>query len=503
MKITRITKATGPGAQHLRQILSWGLPAVITISYLILALQSDLGLAFPTLIGVTSVIIMVLAVILYAGERGAIDWSPTVILLVSVVLRTIFLFRPPDLSDDIYRYIWDGLLVLNGQNPYSAVPSNMQPPNDASHYLLRMMNHPDFATIYPPGAQLIFAAGAYLGDSFRGLKVVLVLMDSISCALIIKLLSHAGLPSWRAVLYAWHPVPILEIGSSGHIDGAGVLFLLLTIALLRAPAGARSIGPGPPARPEYFPKRPVFLAASAGLAFSWAALVKLFPLLFLPGIFMLVGKNCRVVFLTGVLAGACALTLPFLPDLKNMFTTLDTYLRNWEFAGLAFRTLRRITSSGDSARLVLACFFQCSAAAIFGALWFGTYPIFRRGSRDGSSDSQPGLLPPALDKDYFLAVMKTLYFITMAFLFLTPTLHPWYALYLVCFLPFTPGVGGLVLSATIFLPYIVLIPHKLFGLWVEGPYTPAVIWLAPASAVLLLALTRKPREHRHAVERRP
>lgn len=92
MGATRIKKATGSSSRHLSQLLSWGLPSILTLSYLILALQSDLSLAFPALIGAWSVIIMSLGTILYAGERETLGiificvrkW-PVIFMTISII----------------------------------------------------------------------------------------------------------------------------------------------------------------------------------------------------------------------------------------------------------------------------------------------------------------------------------------------------------------------------------------------------------------------------------
>jgi hypothetical protein len=81
--------------------------------------------------------------------------------------------------------------------------------------------------------------------------------------------------------------------------------------------------------------------------------------------------------------------------------------------------------------------------------------------------------------------------VTLVFLFLTPTLHPWYVLYLACLLPFIPEPAGLALSWSIFLSYRVIIPYFLLGKWIEDDYTPALIWIAPCGAYLLTLATRK------------
>lgn len=453
-------------------------------------------MAIPTLIGVTGIITILLAVILYAGEKGAVSWSPAAVIVVAAVLRTLFLFQSPELSDDLYRYLWDGLQVMSGHNPYATVPLNIQPQDEASHHLFKLINHPHLTTIYPPAAQFIFAAGVYVSRTPLAIKIVLAAMDVATCILLIRLLSSMGLPAWRAVIYAWHPLPILEIGSSGHIDGAGILFFFLTlvmvIALSRIHSTRSSIS-----LPFQFHLKQNILALSAGFTFAWAALVKLFPLIFLPGLLILVKKHNRILFLIGILTGVTTLTLPFLPHLKNMFITLNMYAQNWEFAGFAFRTLRSLTSSGNSARLILASLFFFSSAAIYGMLWIRKHYSLKNIPQGSLHDSCPACLTPS-DKDSFLMVIKALYAITIVFLFLTPTLYPWYALYLVCFLPFTAGAAGLILTWSVFLSYRVLILYRLLGEWIEDDYTPAFIWLAPASAFLLVVLIRELRGRKQA-----
>src|SRR5215467_2658924 len=47
-----------------------------------------------------------------------------VVLAVAAVARAIALFAPDTLSDDIYRYIWDGRVQAAGINPYRFVPDS-------------------------------------------------------------------------------------------------------------------------------------------------------------------------------------------------------------------------------------------------------------------------------------------------------------------------------------------------------------------------------------------
>ena len=91
----------------------------------------------------------------------------------------------------------------------------------------------------------------------------------------------------------------------------------------------------------------------AGLAFAAAVLVKLIPLIYLPVLLIAITASGGILFVIGFLAGLTLLIVPFLPDLYNMTVTLGMYLHNWEFSNFAFRTLRDLLSSGNTARMVL------------------------------------------------------------------------------------------------------------------------------------------------------
>lgn len=450
--------------KRLTLLLTWVIPACIITSYSFLALQPDLRISVPALVGVTAIVTIILSAALYVAERNMTTWSPSVIIVVSVVLRLLFLFRPPELSDDIYRYLWDGLQTLNGQNPYALAPSNVPLMNQTYNYLLKLVNHSDLITIYPPAAQVIFALGALLGKSVLGIKLLLITLDIISCCMLIRLLSMMNLPVSRSVLYAWHPLPVIEIAASGHVDGAGVFFFFAALLLL-----AKQSAGCPSNRSNVFAMSPMkrsLVALSSGIAFSFAVLVKLFPSIFLPTLLLFVGRRGVILFLTGILVGSAVLIFPFFPDLQNMFITLNTYLRTWEFSGLLFRNLRMITSSGNTARLMLTATFILSMLLLYSRLWF-------------KKERSP---------------FRSLYYITLVFLFLTPTLHPWYVLYLACLLPFISEPAGLALSWSIFLSYRVIIPYFLLGKWIEDDYTPALIWIAPCGAYLLTLVTKKMRD---------
>ncbi len=448
------------------------------LSYCLLALPPNLRLAVPELIGVTAVIASLLTLVLFFGERRCISWSPTLILTIAAAARLLFLFRAPELSDDIYRYLWDGLTLLSGKNPYAAAPALLQPAGENLSGLQQLVNHAELVTIYPPAAQLVFAAGALCGGSIVGLKLLLILLDLASCLLIMRLLAAFRQPVWLAVLYAWQPVAVLEVGASGHIDSAGIFFFLASLSLMigrTSPATQNTLvsaGDQPVARRKDYPR-----LILAGGAFSCAVLVKLLPLIFLPGI-LLVLRRRSLSFLLGAFFAGIALLLPFLPDLTNALGTLQTYALHWEFAGFTFRTLRQASGSGESARVILAALFLVAAGCRYTLL----------------AVQQQRL---SLRENYtaLRAALQACSEVTFCFLLLTPTLHPWYALYLAAFLPFAAGAARLVLCWSVFLGYQVLLPYTILGQWQEDDLTAALVSLAPITAFLAVTLLRR-RERR-------
>jgi hypothetical protein len=280
------------------------------------------------------------------------------------------------------------------------------------------------------------------------------------------------LPAWRAVLYAWHPLPVIEIAASGHIDSAGLLFLL--ICLMAVVSGTKSSESLLQSKgPLLLPYKKNILFMSAGVVFACAVFVKLFPIIFLPAFIIFIPKQRCLIFLAGFLSGILGLALPFLPDFYNMVDTLSVYLQNWEFSGFAFRALRELISSGNSARLLLISVFL-STLSFFSFSFF-----YRKRTYDGMSGNLSA------------SFIKTIYGIALLYLLLTPTLHPWYALYLVCLFPFFAEPGGIILSWSAFLSYYVLINYTLLGQWIENDTVPAAIWLASVAGSLLPFCIRK------------
>lgn len=430
----------------------------------------DLALCVPELVGLTALGTVLAVFAVFAEEKGWCRWSPAFVFLMAAVFRMLLLFRNPELSDDLYRYLFDGLMLLDGLNPYAASPLTALSAGPEAAALVPRINHAHLSTIYPPMAQVFFALGAHVGGVF-GMKLVLILMDLLACVLIFGILRRLGLPDARVMLYAWHPLPILEIGASGHIDAAAVS---LTLLALFVTLGLKAESTG---------RIRVFLA---GACFAGAVLVKWIPLLFFPGLISLIPPVRRWFWVGGAGLTGLILFFPFLPEAASGFDTLGVYLANWEFSGFAFRTLRMITGSGQTSRVILALAGGGILLVLYARMFPGLSCRYPFGLFGGRTDSPPPLW-----------VLGACCAAALTWLMLTPTLHPWYGLYLVAFLPFAPGAAGIVLSWSVILGYRVLMDYRLSGLWLEDSLTSFLIISAPLLALAASCCLSGNRLHKH------
>lgn len=158
--------------------------------------------------------------------RGAL----AVIVLIAIASRLVYVMQPPSVSDDIFRYVWDGRIQSMGLNPYRYTPADPAVAQFRDEIIAPLINRQGVPTIYPPVAQFLFAAIYFLHpDSVAWTKFALIGIDLLTLGTIAALLPRLGLRRERVLLYAWHPLLILELGHSGHIDIAMLAFLALAL----------------------------------------------------------------------------------------------------------------------------------------------------------------------------------------------------------------------------------------------------------------------------------
>jgi alpha-1,6-mannosyltransferase len=211
------------------------------------------------------------------------------------------------LSDDIYRYIWDGRVLAAGINPYRYIPTDphLLPLRDTA--IFPQINRNNYApTIYPPVAQAIFFGVTRIGESIAVMKAAMVAFDAVTILLLYQFLADTGQPTSRLLIYAWHPLPVWEFAGSGHIDAA--LVALVVLALWSARRRRDRL---------------------AGLALAAATLVKFYPAVLLPSLYRRWEWRLAIAFAAGLVIAY----LPFLGVGWSVLGFLPGYATEEGFAG--------------------------------------------------------------------------------------------------------------------------------------------------------------------------
>ncbi|HEV8371231.1 MAG TPA: glycosyltransferase [Pyrinomonadaceae bacterium] len=178
-----------------------------------------------------------------------------IVVVFAALFRLSLLFAPPYLSDDIYRYVWDGRVQAAGINPYRYIPADPALAHLRDDQIYPRINRRDNAhTMYPPVAEGVWFFTTRVSESVTWMKTTMICFEAIAMWAIAQLLGSFGLPRQRIVLYAWHPLTVWEFAGSGHLDAIAIAFISLTLLARRRNA-----------------------ETATGLALASATLVKLFP----------------------------------------------------------------------------------------------------------------------------------------------------------------------------------------------------------------------------------
>ncbi len=401
----------------------------------------------------------------------------------AVVFRLLLLLTTPTLSDDVYRYLWDGYVANNGVSPY-ALPVD-SPQLDALNIPLRsLVNHSWMASPYLPAAQWLFAGVTGLAPLRPlSMQIAMVAIDLLNGALIVALLAAARLPGRRVLIYLLNPLAVVESAHGAHVD---VWMIFLTLLAVWLALGRRTDNVRQPGFSQQFDA--VARVWLAPIALGMATLTKILPVLLLP-VFFWPWRWRRLALyavMVGVpiaLAGSRAgwgLTGPL--DGRGFFAALRIYGDQWNFNSGLFHWLEAALAqsralnldpagAGQAAKGIVAL----SMAAVLLAVWL-------RARHTHQTRARTRLMAVPL----------------MAYVLLAPTMHPWYLLLLLAFTPFlAPGAdewrGGwwivapwLYLSGALFLSYLTYVnPLDLrefeWVRWVEWIPTLALLLACGAS----------------------
>jgi hypothetical protein len=155
------------------------------------------------------------------------------ILLLALAMRLLLVGQETYLSNDIYRYIWDGRVQAAGINPYLHVPADPALAHLRDFKIFRHINRADYAvTAYPPVAEMLYFAITRIAETTLVMRLAMVGFEVVIILVLLDLTRLLALPRTTIVAYAWHPLAIWEVANSGHIEAAMVALLMTGVWLL-------------------------------------------------------------------------------------------------------------------------------------------------------------------------------------------------------------------------------------------------------------------------------
>jgi hypothetical protein len=337
------------------------------------------------------------------------------------------------LSDDIYRFIWDGSLWHAGENAYALLPQEALGKSQVLNQdLFNSLNSPEYYTIYPPFAQLIFWISSFqFWGSWTMMTIVMKLFmlaaEIGSIFLIINILKKLSLPKSSVLIYALNPLILIEIMGNLHFEGFMIFFILLFF--------------------HYVLKYNIRASAAA---FSLSIGSKLLPLMFFPFFFRLLNQKMKTHFFFRSFIILFCLFIPIFlgfSQIANFGQSLDLYFRKFEFNGGLYYFLRYIGQLISGYNLIWYLGPGLALIALF--------LIFRLAKK--IPEQRLDLFP------------KYALFAFTIYLLSATTVHPWYLCLPVAFCVFTRFRYPILWSGLIFLTYINYSYDPYWeNLWVVG-----------------------------------
>lgn len=346
--------------------------------------------------------------------HGIRDHQVKLILIAAVIIRGIAVFAFPNLSDDLFRFLWDANLVLEGSNPYAYLPTEVV--SETNQAVFEKLNSQQYFSPYPPLSQAVYSIAAFLSSSELAsfsfiVKMFTFLSELGSLAIIYKLLQRLQLPIKRIALYALNPLIIIELVGNLHFEAFMILFVLLSIYLLDKD---KIIG--------------------SALSLFMAIAAKLLPLMFIPFYIKKVAWKKTITFLS--ILSVCLLVI-FSPIWMvilegNFLNSLDLYFRKFEFNASIYYVLRYFgyLFSGWNMIATIGPLLGITALCSICYLWY------RYTELQGVS-----------------AFIHMLLFSFTIYLALATTVHPWYLSLPIALSVFTSFRYTIFWSGLIFMTY--------------------------------------------------
>lgn len=346
------------------------------------------------------------------------------IFWIGVLFRLIFLTSIPLLSQDFYRFIWDGMLLTNKINPYEFTPNMLINSTDllSSQFSQELYDgmgelSAQHYSNYPPINQLGFYIASLIGKksvlaNIISIRVMIILFDLLIFSIGTKLLKQLELPTNRISFYFLNPLVIIELAGNLHWEGVMIFFFLSGLYFIF--------------HENKYKWSTVFMSISVA--------IKLIPLILLPLLWNYLKPRKSILF--GIITSflLCFLFLPLFVlenGIDHYLKTINLWFNRFEFNGSIYNLIRQIGYEIKGYNIIrtfgkVSPFIIISIVAAFSFL------------RKNNTPSK---------------VITGMLLTLSCYFFVSTTIHPWYIISLVALSMFTRYTYPILWSTVVILSY--------------------------------------------------
>ena len=341
------------------------------------------------------------------------------LLFIGFLFRIVFIYAIPNLSQDFYRYLWDGNLMHMGINPYLHTPKEVLelvqfPFSSLLYEKMGSLSNVNYSN-YPPLSQYLFQGMAFFAQKnlLNGIIFLRIIYSMFDVLLFFFGKNFSKTLNLSPNLVGWYFInPLLIVETYGNLHGEGLMCSIFFLSL-----------------GFLFQKKLIYSALLFGISIAF----KLFPLLFLPLFYFFIKLKKKFIFYGLIFTTLVIFFLPFSNEnmALNYWKTLNLWFNTFEFNASIFYLIRAIGFE-------LLGFNIIKTVGLITPFFLITSIGYISLKNRNPTDTQ---------------ILKNLLWVCSLYLFTATTIHPWYVICLVALGLLSRYLFPLVWSATVFLSY--------------------------------------------------